>query len=40
MSGELVTMALQMVGCIVVTVPVAFGAMWLVFWYADNVRKR
>ena len=36
MNAELLTMALQMAGCIVVTVPVAFGAMWLVFHWADR----
>ena len=40
MSGELVTMTLQMVGCIVVAGPVAFGAMWVVFWWVEKVRGR
>ncbi len=40
MNGELLTMALQMAACIVVTVPVAFGAMWLVFHWADRGRGR
>jgi len=36
MSSELVVMALQMAGCVVVTVPVAFGAMWAVFHWEDR----
>ena len=33
--SDLLTMALQMTGCIVVAVPVAFGAMWAMFHLAD-----
>ncbi len=33
--NELATMALQMAGCIVVAVPVAFGAMWVMFRFAN-----
>ena len=40
MTSELVTMALQMAGCVLVAAPVAFGAMWLVFWWADKTRGR
>ena len=36
MNAELVTMAAQVAGCIVVTVPVAVGWVWAVCWYADR----
>jgi len=37
---ELLTMALQMAGCIAVAVPVAFGAMWAMFHLADLWERR
>ncbi len=37
---DLLTMALQMAGCIATAVPVAFGAMWAVFHLADWMEGR
>ncbi len=37
---DLLTMALQMAGCIVVAVPLAFGTMWAAFKAADWFEER
>ena len=37
---ELLTMALQMAGCVVFAVPVAFGAMWAMFHLTDLLERR
>jgi len=37
---DLLTMAAQMAGCVVVAVPVAFGAMWAMFHAADWLERR